>query len=143
MLDTNVVLDMLVFEDATIGSLQVALRDRSVVWLVTGAMRLELARVLAYPVIATRLAASTRAAGDVLARFDQLSQWVPDALAAPVRCTDRDDQMFIDLAVAHRAFLLSKDRQVLRLRKRLALLGVTVQSAAGMPRDGLLRSPAA
>ncbi|MDB5944967.1 MAG: putative toxin-antitoxin system toxin component, family, partial [Ramlibacter sp.] len=35
-----------------------------------------------------------------------------------------DDQKFIDLAVAHRALLLSKDRAVLALRKRLAALQV-------------------
>ena len=33
-------------------------------------------------------------------------------------CTDRDDQMFIDLAVAHRVdWLLSRDKALLRLRR--------------------------
>ena len=39
-------------------------------------------------------------------------------------CKDPDDQIFIDLAVAHRARLLSKDGAVQALRKRLAALGV-------------------
>jgi putative PIN family toxin of toxin-antitoxin system len=133
VLDTNIVLDLLVFDDPATGALQAGLRDDSLAWRVTGAMRLELERVLAYPLIAVRLAASGRALVDVLAQFDRLSRLAPDAAAAPVRCSDRDDQIFVDLAVAHRAVLISKDRQVLRLRKRLALLGVTVQASAVMP----------
>jgi len=41
-----------------------------------------------------------------------------------VTCGDPDDQKFIDLAVAHRCTLLSKDFEVLRMRKRLAQLDV-------------------
>ena len=33
-----------------------------------------------------------------------------------LRCSDPDDQKFIDLAVAHRCTLVSKDREVLRKR---------------------------
>jgi predicted nucleic acid-binding protein len=40
---------------------------------------------------------------------------------APCVCKDPDDQVFIDLAVAHGALLLSKDQAVLTMRKRLAL----------------------
>jgi len=39
--------------------------------------------------------------------------------------------MFIDLAVAHRAQLLSKDALVLRLAKRLLPLGVVVSPSRG------------
>jgi predicted nucleic acid-binding protein len=48
-------------------------------------------------------------------------------------CKDPDDQVFIDLAVARGALLLSKDRAVLVMRKRLAARGVVVRSdwAAG------------
>ena len=49
-----------------------------------------------------------------------------------VRCRDPDDQMFIDLAVAHRAQLLSKDALVLRLARRLRPLGVVVGPELGM-----------
>jgi predicted nucleic acid-binding protein len=41
-------------------------------------------------------------------------------------CKDPDDQKFIDLAVTHRAPLLSKDHAVLKLRKRLLVQGVPV-----------------
>ncbi|MEY4676134.1 MAG: hypothetical protein RLZZ470_641, partial [Pseudomonadota bacterium] len=46
---------------------------------------------------------------------------------APYVCKDEDDQKFIDVAVAHQALLLSKDKQVLRLTNRLARLGVVVR----------------
>ena len=130
VLDTNIVLDLLVFDDAATRPLQAALHDGSVVWLATSAMRTELERVLAYPVIAARLLVKGLEPQGVLAQFDRQSQPAAAAAAVPVRCSDRDDQMFIDLAVAHRALLISKDRQVLRLRKRLAPLGVTVLASA-------------
>ena len=128
VLDTNIVLDLLVFGDPAVRSLRVALDDGHAHWLVTADMRSELARVLAYPQLAARLPAGSGAAGGVLAQFDRLSRQVAAAPPAAVRCGDRDDQIFVDLAVAHRALLLSKDRQVLRLCGRLAALGVAVRA---------------
>jgi predicted nucleic acid-binding protein len=46
-----------------------------------------------------------------------------------VTCSDADDQIFIDLAVAHQAVLLSKDQAVLSMQKRLSALGVQAKSA--------------
>jgi predicted nucleic acid-binding protein len=60
----------------------------------------------------------------VLAAFDRHSERVDVAAKAPVTCKDPDDQKFIDLAVAHGATLLSKDRAVLALKKRLERLAV-------------------
>jgi predicted nucleic acid-binding protein len=128
VLDTNIVLDLLVFDDPAVRGLRAALDCASARWLVTAGMRDELARVLSYPQVASRLPAVPQAAHAVLDRFDRLSHSVAVAPLAPVRCSDRDDQIFVDLAVAHRATLLSKDRQVLRLRRRLAGLGVHVGS---------------
>jgi predicted nucleic acid-binding protein len=62
----------------------------------------------------------------VLAHFDRLAHLQAIAPKAPYVCKDEDDQKFIDLAVAHQAVLLSKDKQVLRLTNRLAKLGVAV-----------------
>jgi predicted nucleic acid-binding protein len=67
----------------------------------------------------------------LLAQWDALVSVVDVAPRCAVRCRDPDDQMFIDLAVAHRALLLSKDALVLRLAKRLLPLGVVV-SAGGV-----------
>ena len=126
VLDTNVVLDLLLFDDPATQPLALALEQSAAVWLVTLPMRSELERVLAYPRVFGRLQARGQTGAAVLARFDRLSQPRPAAPVCTVRCSDRDDQMFIDLAVAHGACLLSKDGAVLRLRKRLASVGVVV-----------------
>ncbi|WP_341908601.1 putative toxin-antitoxin system toxin component, PIN family [Polaromonas sp. YR568] len=133
VLDTNIVLDVFVFKDAAAQPLKAALVAGEADWLATAAMREELARVLAYPQIVPRLAFYGLAAGDVLAAFDRHARLVPVATKARVTCRDADDQKFIDLAVAHRAPLLSKDRAVLCMKKRLLALGVTVQSAMVSP----------
>ena len=89
-------------------------------WLATQAMRDELKRVLAYAHIESRLGLCRLQAGDVLTRFDRHARIVEAPAKAPVTCKDPDDQMFIDLAVAHRCMLLSKDAAVLSMTKRLA-----------------------
>ena len=129
VIDTNIVLDLFVFDDAAAKPLRAALEAGEAEWLATDAMRIELARVLGYPKIAPRLAFYKLADADVLAAFDRHARIVEAAPAAGVRCKDPDDQIYIDLAVAHGALLLSKDRAVLVTRKRLALHGVTVRAS--------------
>jgi putative PIN family toxin of toxin-antitoxin system len=126
VIDTNIVLDLFVFDDAAARPLRAALEAGEVEWLATGAMRVELARVLGYPKIAPRLAFYRLVDEHVLSAFDRLARIVPTALRASAVCRDPDDQIFIDLAVAHGARLHSKDGAVRALRKRLALLGVEV-----------------
>ena len=129
VLDTNIVLDLLVFDDPAARPLKAALDGGAVRWLATPPMREELERVLAYPRLVPRLAACGLSTGEVLARFDRGIHAVAPAPRAQAICKDPDDQPFIDLAVAHGALLLSKDNDVLRLKKRLATLGVAVQCA--------------
>lgn len=124
VLDTNIVLDVFVFADAAAKPVKQGLEAGTLRWVATAAMRDELERVLAYSQILPRLAFYKLLAADVLAAFDRHSERVGVAAKAPVICKDPDDQKFIDLAVAHRALLLSKDRAVLALRKRLAALQV-------------------
>jgi len=59
-------------------------------------------------------------------------------LANPLRCTDPDDQKFIDFAVAHRAaWLVSRDRAVLKLKRRaLAAHGVRILPPAAWAPGG-------
>ena len=127
VLDTNIVLDAFVFDDPTARPLKSALAALQLEWIATKAMRDELARVLCYPKIVTRMAFYLVTASDVLAQFDGQATLVDTAPKAIVTCRDPDDQMFIDLAVAHQALLLSKDEAVLCLRKRLIGLSVQVQ----------------
>ena len=129
VLDTNIVLDLWVFDDPASGALREALEADATRWLATLAMREELARVLDYPQIARRLTARDLNANDVLAHFDRHAQLQADAPKAPYTCKDADDQKFIDLAVQHGAALHSKDAQVLCMKNRLARCGVALNPA--------------
>ena len=133
VVDTNIVLDLLVFADPATQALRDALTAGAVTWLATTTMRDELARVLDYPALQRPMAARTMRPEQVLSRYDACCQIQPQAARCMVRCSDPDDQLFIDLAVAHRAMLLSKDKAVLRLRKRLAVLSVPVLSVFRPP----------
>lgn len=127
VLDTNIVLDLLVFADAPAAPLRDALLAGQVRWIATATMREELERVLGYPQIAARMRYHGIEAGHVLDAFDSRSQAVPAAAKGPATCSDPDDQKFVDLAIEHAAVLLSKDGAVLTMRKRLDRIGVEVR----------------
>ncbi len=132
VIDTNIVLDLLVFKDPATIPLQHALDAtgaNQLNWLATQPMRDELARVLAYPQIVTRLVFCKLLADDILTAFDKQARIVASAPKASVTCSDADDQKFIDLAVTHKAMLLSKDKAVLSMKKRLLALEVRAQPA--------------
>jgi putative PIN family toxin of toxin-antitoxin system len=126
VLDTNIVLDLWVFDNPSSQPLRAQVEQRQVRWLATAHMRCELERVLGYPHIARRLLVGERAANTILAHFDTYAQLQPDAPKAPYTCKDPDDQCFIDLAVQHQARLWSKDAHVLRMKNRLARCGVVL-----------------
>ncbi len=126
VLDTNIVLDLWVFDEPRAQTLRGSVETGSTQWLATAAMREELARVLAYPQIVKRLMHRSLPADTVLGHFDRWAQLHPDAPKAEYACKDPDDQKYIDLAVAHTASLHSKDAQVLCMRKRLERCGVAL-----------------
>jgi predicted nucleic acid-binding protein len=137
VLDTNVVLDLLHFDDATARPLRLALEDGQVRCVATDATLDELQRVLEYPEFALDAArqAALFACYQTWARLTEAGVGgaglsheptpIPGELK-PVwsrmpRCSDPDDQKFIELAAASGAQgLVSKDRAVLKLRRRCA-----------------------
>ncbi|MFT3954749.1 MAG: PIN domain-containing protein [Piscinibacter sp.] len=126
MLDTNVVLDWLVFRDASTAVLDRQLAAGLWHWHVTTEMRQELEQVLTYESLAPWKPdrSATLAVWDGRAR---LVAAPAVALSQPLRCTDPDDQKFIELALSlPGATLLSRDRAVLKLARRARLLGVTI-----------------
>ena len=129
VLDTNIVLDLFVFGDLAAQALKGAVITGQLQWLATEAMRVELVRVLDYPQVAKRMTRDGLVGAQVLLAFDTHARTVAAGSKAPVTCSDADDQIFIDLAVAHKAWLLSKDHAVLCMRKRLLALDVRAQSA--------------
>lgn len=129
VVDTNVALDLLVFSDpATVPQRQLLAEGR-LAWIATQVMRDELERVLAYPHIVGRMDYYQVDAARVLAAFDAQARIVDIAPRVAYVCKDIDDQKFIDLAAQHRAILLSKDKAVICMRKRLLTLDAHVATA--------------
>jgi putative PIN family toxin of toxin-antitoxin system len=129
VLDTNIVLDLFIFSDPATHALRAALDSGRLRWIATTRMRDELERVLTYAHLVPRMAFYAVSAVSVLAQFDRLVHIVDTAPRTSAVCKDPDDQVFIDLAVAHKVMLLSKDKAVTSMRKRLLALGVIAQSA--------------
>ena len=130
VLDSNVVLDWLVFQDPSSHALAAAIGAGRVRWIATTGMRNELEHVLTRNDIL-----SWRAdLGVVMVQWQRWAEVVeaPSApLSHPLRCTDPDDQKFIDLALLSGATaLLSRDRAVLKLAHRALRLGLRIQTAA-------------
>lgn len=124
VVDTNCVLDLWLFADPRVAALERWIRAGRARWIATAAMREELERVLSYAAIVRQMQARQLTAADVLEAFDHWSETVAPAPASRLRCSDPDDQMFIDLAIQWRAGLCSRDRAVLALAKRLQPAGV-------------------
>jgi len=126
VIDTNIVLDLWLFEDPATIPLRAALQSGAISHLATASMRDELARVLTYPHLIKRMSKSKIQAQDILNRFDEHLLAAEPAAKAPCTCKDPDDQKFIDLAVAHAVPLLSKDAAILCMKKRLFQSGVVL-----------------
>ena len=120
VLDTNVVLDMLIFDDPHIPPIRELVAQGKLRWIADQAQRIELERVLHYSQIAPRVSFYGKTAEGVMAAFDAAVDYVAEAPKIRFTCTDPDDQHFLDLASQHQALLVSKDRAVLKQRKRVA-----------------------
>jgi predicted nucleic acid-binding protein len=129
VLDTNVCLALWLFGDVRLRPLDRALRDGGLRWVLAGPMLDELRREVR-PTRCARYGTSFEA---VWATIDSVPMAIMDAPLLPIphapRCTDPDDQIFIDLALAVRIpLLLSRDRAVLKLRRKAHLLGLDIQA---------------
>ena len=129
VLDTNVVLDWLVFRDDSATPWVEAIEGGRMRWLSCPRMRHELLRTLNYSALARWQPDSEH----VLTSFDRWSIACPTPGPSVVNpaCTDTDDQVFIDLALAEGAqWLLTHDRALLKLARRLLARGVHVVTPA-------------
>jgi uncharacterized protein len=125
VLDTNVWLDWLVFDDPGVSHVRHAVTEGRAVIYVDDPCMAELERVLAYPLRGDVMGAEAQRAA--LAEAAAMSQVLDraglDPTAAPAmplpRCSDPDDQKFLQLArdaAAHA--LITKDRALLTLARR-------------------------
>ena len=127
VLDTNVVLDWLVFRNPSCARLDDYFASGQLRWLASTAMRDELAHVLGRGVC-NAWTPNLPALWSTWDRHAAMAEPIqPMGAATRIRCTDTDDQKFIDLALAHRArWLLSRDRAVLKLDRWTRALGLEV-----------------
>jgi len=115
VLDTNVVLDLWLFDDPRAARLRAALLSGELRALVTAAMLAELVDVLARPFATAWPVSPARVCEMLMACSHPVEALGGGASSAP-RCTDPDDQKFIDLAWSWPAqWLVSRDRAVLKL----------------------------
>ena len=125
VLDTNIWLDWLVFDDPAVMPLKSACSDGLVRIAINAACLEELGRVLAYPEFA--LDAATRTA--LFTQVRDCTYRVDTRLLSPLpRCADPDDQKFLELARDAKAdWLITKDKALLILaRKRFAGAGFRI-----------------
>lgn len=131
VLDANVVLDWLLFDDPMGRQVGRAVMAGELRWVATPAMRDEHFDVIARPRLqgnAPDGAAHRRAWHSHCEVFDLRAA---ASGMTPVPCADPDDQMFIDLALATgAAWLLSRDKAVLVLEPRLRPRGIRVATPA-------------
>ena len=93
-------------------------------WLACASMRAELTRTLADPALARWRPDPERVLG-TFARHAWLC--VDPAAQSALRCTDPDDQVFIDLALGQRAhWLVSHDRAVRALARGALARGLRI-----------------
>lgn len=130
ILDTQVVMDWLVFDEQSLRPLIAAVESRHLLWTATDAMKAELLHVIGRGVAASYRPDVAR----VHAAFERHCRFVAEpvlGIARP-RCSDPDDQKFIDLglslAAAQPTWLISRDRAVLKVAKRAAKLGLPILS---------------
>jgi predicted nucleic acid-binding protein len=135
VIDTNIVLDLFLFADPRTDGLKAQLESGQLQWQATQHMRHELERVLAYAHITRLLGSRGKQAEHILQEFDRYAERVAAPTEkAPYTCKDSDDQPFIDLAcslaradASSQVLLLSKDKAILTMRKRLEKLSVLVR----------------
>ncbi len=125
VIDTQVLLDWLVFADARVARWVGAVTGGEITWISCPAMRTEFAHMVAHPRFIRWAPQSEQA----LSTFDRHAVMHDDPAASSprLRCRDPDDQVFVDLALAHRArWLITRDKALLALARRAMPLGLTI-----------------
>jgi putative PIN family toxin of toxin-antitoxin system len=125
VLDTNVILDLLVFQDPAAEVVRMALDAKLVDAVRSEASMLELIDVIQRP--SFKLSEEQQQA--ILKSWESSSRLLENTTIkpAPFTCRDLDDQVFINMAYSLRpALLLSKDLRVLELQAIAKRHGVEI-----------------
>ena len=119
VLDTNVWIDWLVFDDPAIAPLKAAHQDGRIQIVINEACLQELNAVLAYP----EFKLDDTQKGNNLAHVDRCAirhdDQRPICPTTLPRCSDPDDQKFLELACDAQAdWLITRDKALLRVRRK-------------------------
>ena len=117
VLDTNVLLDLFVFNDFRALHLKEALLAGHIRALATPKTLEEFADVIARPLFALDQTNQEK----IFTQWSSLAQSIQDEALqkSPWQCQDADDQVFLDLAYTHKpCTLVSKDNEVLKFANR-------------------------
>ncbi len=123
--DTNVLLDLFVFNDFRAIHLKEALLSRQIDAIASPKTLEEFADVISRPLFSL----DTDAQEHILVKWRLLARVLEDQnlLSAPWQCQDADDQVFLDLAyTAKPCTLISKDNEILKLANRAANEGIQI-----------------
>jgi putative PIN family toxin of toxin-antitoxin system len=119
VLDTNILLDIFVFNDERALHLKKALFDKTTHFVASQKTIEEFADVISRP----HFKLDERTQKAILAQWQAIVQQQDDSnlASAPWKCQDPDDQIFLDLAYQLRpSILISKDSAVLQTASRAA-----------------------
>jgi predicted nucleic acid-binding protein len=123
VLDTNVLLDLWVFEDDGVQPLREGLEQGRFEPLACTVTDAELVDVLARP----QFGISPEQQHVLLSGWQAATRIVERIFPAPWRCTDPKDQPFLDLAFTARASLLvTRDKALLRLARKARKHGLKI-----------------
>ncbi len=123
VLDSNVLLDLWLFDDPAVRPLRAAIEAGHLRALRSAACDAEFAEVLAR----RRFKLDPSDCERLLARWSACSAPIAVIAPAPVVCSDVDDQKFLDAAFSAQAHaLLTRDKGLLQLARRAAAAGLTI-----------------
>jgi putative PIN family toxin of toxin-antitoxin system len=123
--DTNVLLDLFVFNDFRVLHIKQALLEKQLDALASHQTLEEFTDVISRPLFALEQSAQAK----LVQEWQALARIIDDQNihAAPWQCRDMDDQIFLDLAFTSKpCILLSKDNEVLKFAARAAKEGVQI-----------------
>jgi putative PIN family toxin of toxin-antitoxin system len=127
VLDTNILLDIFVFNDERALQLKKALFDKATQFLASQKTIEEFVDVISRPLF--KLDKQTQTA--ILAQWQSIAEQQDDSnlASAPWQCQDPDDQIFLDLAYQLRpTILISKDNAVLQIAHKAASENILITS---------------
>ena len=125
--DTNVLLDLFVFNDFRALHLKQALLEQKIDALASPKTLEEFADVISRPLFSLETADQEK----ILLQWNSLARILSDQslLPSPWRCQDQDDQVFLDLAYTVRpCILISKDLEVLKFATQAAKENVLISA---------------